>query len=167
MKEFPRGDRPNSTIVFWTFRVMVGLGFLMIGLALFGLLQRMRRRLYGSRLLLRYALVMGPAGIVAILAGWMTTEIGRQPWVVWGLMRTVDAASPSHGAGQLGVTLVLFVLVYFAVFGAGTAYALRLIAKGPVVDEGDAPVEGGPGQTRQQMRPMSAATLGDHPAQAH
>jgi cytochrome d ubiquinol oxidase subunit I len=99
---------------------------------------------------------MGPAGLVAILAGWFTTEIGRQPWIVHGLMRTADAVS-AHGAGQVGFTLALFVLVYLVVFGAGTVFLLRIIAVGPRVDEGDEPVPGGPGQQRQQMRPLSAA----------
>jgi cytochrome d ubiquinol oxidase subunit I len=78
---------------------------------------------------------MGPSGLVALLAGWCTTEIGRQPWIVYGLMRTADAVSPVS-AEQLGISLVLFVVVYFVVFGAGTGYLLKLIAKGPQTDEG-------------------------------
>jgi cytochrome d ubiquinol oxidase subunit I len=128
----------------------------MILLALLGLWLRPGARLYRSRLFLRFALLMSPAGLVALLAGWMTTEIGRQPWVVYGLMRTADAVSPV-GALQLSISLALFVGVYFLVFGAGTYYLLQLIAKGPQVDEGLLPVDGGPGQTRNPARPMSAA----------
>jgi cytochrome d ubiquinol oxidase subunit I len=159
LKDFPPEDRPNSTVVFWSFRVMVGLGMLMIALALIGLWLRRGRRLYQSRPFLRFALFMAPTGLVAILAGWMTTEIGRQPWVIYGVMRTADAVS-AHSVAQLGVSLALFVVVYFAVFGAGTAYMLRLIGKGPVVDEALHPVEGGPGQSRSPARPLSAATEG-------
>ena len=113
-----------------------------------------------SRPFLHFAVWMGPAGIVAILAGWFTTEIGRQPWVVYGVMRTADAVSP-HGAGELGVTLALFVLVYFAVFGTGIAYLLRLIRKGPMASEGRQVEAGGPGQERTPARPLSAARKSD------
>ena len=161
LKEFPPEDRPNSTIVFWTFRIMVGLGVLMIALGIWAAWARRRGTLYRSRPLLRFALWMGPAGIVAILAGWFTTEIGRQPWLVYGLMRTADGVS-AHGAGQLGTTLALFVVVYTVVFGAGLVYLLRLLAQGPVTHEGDRPVPGGPGQPRTPARPLSAAPDPDH-----
>ena len=157
LKEFAREDRPNSTIVFWTFRVMVGLGLLMIALGIWSALFRLRERLYRSRAFLRFALLMGPAGIVAILAGWYTTEIGRQPWLIYGVMRTADGVS-AHGTSQVGLTLAVFVIVYLIVFGAGTVYALRLIGKGPAVHEGESPPRGGPGRPRQPMRPLSAAT---------
>jgi cytochrome bd ubiquinol oxidase subunit I len=119
--------------------------------------------LYGSRLFLRFALLMGPSGLVALLAGWMTTEVGRQPWIVYGLMRTADAASPV-GVAQLGVSLALFVAVYLLVFGAGTSYMLRLIAQGPLVDEGLHPLAGGPGQARHPARPLSAALTPEAPS---
>lgn len=156
LKDFPREDRPNATVVFWTFRLMVGLGLLMILLGVLALLQHRRQRLWTSRPFLRFALAMGPAGLVAILAGWCTTEIGRQPWIVYGVMRTADGVSP-HGAGQLAFTLGLFVVVYTLVFGAGSLYLLRIIGKGPATDEGHAPVDGGPGEMRQPMRPLSGA----------
>lgn len=155
LKEFAREDRPNSTVVFWTFRVMVGLGMLMILTGLWGLWLRRRGTLFQSRPFLHLAVWMGPSGIVAILAGWYTTEIGRQPWVIQGLMRTADASS-GHGLVQMSVTLVLFVLVYFALFGAGLGYMMRLVRKGPVTGEGQEVAEGGPGQTRTPSRPLSA-----------
>ncbi|MGV8940109.1 MAG: cytochrome ubiquinol oxidase subunit I [Lysobacter sp.] len=160
LKDFPREDRPNSTIVFWTFRVMVGLGVLMIALGLYGAWLRWRGRVYTSRSLMRFALLMGPAGLVAILAGWMTTEIGRQPWIVQGLLRTSDAVS-AHSGAQMGVSLAIFVVVYFVVFGAGTVYILRIIGHGPSVLDGDSPPDGGPGQPHQPGRPLSAATDGE------
>ena len=108
------------------------------------------------------ALLMVPmalSGWLATLAGWYTTEIGRQPWVVYGLLRTRDAVS-AHGAGPLALTLGLFIVVYFFVFGIGTAYVLRLVRKGPKPYEGGGILPGGPGQDRQQMRPISAADDG-------
>ena len=156
LKDFAPKDRPNSTIVFWTFRVMVGLGSLMILLALAGLVLRPGGRLYRSRMFLRFALLMSPAGLVALLAGWLTTEIGRQPWIIYGLMRTAEAVSPVN-ATQVGISLALFVVVYLLVFGAGTMYLLHLLAKGPMVDEGKQPVVGGPGRERTAARPLSAA----------
>ena len=157
LKDFAPEDRPNSTVVFWTFRIMVGLGFLMIALGVWGAWLHWRGTLWRSRAFLRFALWMGPAGLLAILMGWFTTEIGRQPWVVYGLQRTADAVSP-HGVLQLSVTLIIFILVYCAVFGAGAGYVLRLIRVGPSPHEGEQPREGGPGQQRQPMRPLSAAS---------
>jgi cytochrome d ubiquinol oxidase subunit I len=156
LKDFAPDDRPNSTIVFWTFRAMAGLGFLMIALALLGLWLRRGGRIYRSRPFLRCALLMAPSGLVAMLAGWFTTEIGRQPWIIQGLMRTAEGVS-AHSATQLGISLLLVVLVYFAVFGAGTGYMLRLIGKGPAGEEAGQPLEGGPGRPRHPGRPLSAA----------
>ena len=156
LKDFPARDRPNSTIVFWTFRVMVGLGVLMITLGLWSAWARWRKRLYTLRPLLWMALLMGPAGLVAILAGWFTTEIGRQPWLVYGVMRTADGVS-AHGPVPLFITLALFVVVYFTVFGAGIYYVLRLIELGPPAPDSSTPLSGGPGKSRHPMRPLSAA----------
>jgi cytochrome d ubiquinol oxidase subunit I len=156
LKEFPRADRANSAIVFWSFRIMVGLGVLMIALGLWSAWLRWRGKLMTSRPFLYCALAMGPSGLVAILAGWYTTEIGRQPWTIYGILRTADAVS-NHGVLQLSITLILFVLVYFAVFGTGIAYLMRLIRIGPAHHE-QYTGHGGPGQERQPMRPMSAAS---------
>jgi cytochrome d ubiquinol oxidase subunit I len=89
----------------------------------------------------RAALVMGPAGFVAVIAGWVTTEVGRQPFVVYGLLRTADAVSPIGAPGVTG-SLIAFVIVYFAVFAAGAWYILRLMAHAPA--EGEAPLSGTP-----------------------
>ncbi|RMH85269.1 cytochrome ubiquinol oxidase subunit I [Pseudomonas sp. AOB-7] len=156
LKEFAPEDRPNSTIVFWTFRVMVAMGLLMILVGLWGTWLRYRGRLFASRPFLHLAVWMGPSGILAILAGWYTTEIGRQPWIVQGLMRTADASS-GHSFAQMSLTLALFVVVYFALFGAGIGYMLRLVRKGPRIDEGQEVTQGGPGQPRTPSRPLSAA----------
>ncbi len=136
LKDFPPEDRAPSAIVFWSFRLMVGLGSLMIVLGLWGGWLRLRGRLYESRPLMHLALWMGPSGLLAILAGWFTTEVGRQPWVVYGLMRTADAAS-TQDFTQVSVILAVFVVVYLLLFGTGTVYVLHLIGKGPQTGEGD------------------------------
>lgn len=136
LKEFAPQDRPNSTIVFWTFRIMVGLGLLMMALGCWSLWLRWKERLYASEPFLRFALLMGPSGLLAILAGWMTTEIGRQPWVVYGQLRTADAVS-NHSVLALSVSLLAFVVVYFAVFGTGIGYLLKVVDQGP--DESGSP----------------------------
>ena len=130
----PDDEEPPVAIVFWSFRIMVGIGFAMLGLGLWSLLARWRGKLYDWTLLHRAALVMGPSGFVAVIAGWVTTEVGRQPWVIYGLLRTADARSPI-AAEAVGASLLAFVAVYFAVFGAGTWYILRLISKAPHAHE--------------------------------
>jgi cytochrome bd ubiquinol oxidase subunit I len=135
-------NRPPVGIVFWSFRIMVGLGMLMFGLGLLSLFMRWRKRLYNSRLLHRFALAMGPSGFVAVIAGWITTEVGRQPWVIYNLLRTRDAVSPIGAPGVTG-SLIAFILVYFAVFAAGTWYILKLMAHAPAEGEpelSDAPI---------------------------
>jgi cytochrome d ubiquinol oxidase subunit I len=127
-------NRPPVGIIFWSFRIMVGLGFLMFALGLLSLLARLRRGLYRWRPLHRFALLMGPSGFIAVIAGWVTTEVGRQPWVIHGLMRTSEAVSPIGAPGVTG-SLIAFVLVYFAVFVAGGWYILRLMAKPPGLQE--------------------------------
>ena len=156
LKSFPPEDRPNSLIVFWSFRIMVALGMLMIFVGLWSAWLRWRGGLYTNRLFLRLVMCMGPAGLIAMLSGWFTTEIGRQPWVVYGLMRTANASS-NHSVGQLTITLVLFVVVYFMLFGTGFGYMMRLVRKGPKTHEGDDTPHGGPGQKRTPARPLSAA----------
>jgi cytochrome d ubiquinol oxidase subunit I len=155
LKSFPKEDRPNSTIIFYTFRIMAGLGMLMIVLGLWSLYLRWRGNLYENKAFLRFALWMGPSGLIALLAGWFTTEIGRQPWVVYGLLRTKDAVS-NHGAMQMSISLLLFVVIYSSVFGVGYVYMMKLIRKGPQAHEGQSSEHGGPGQHRTPARPLSA-----------
>ena len=126
----PEDEHPPVGMVFWSFRIMVGIGFAMLGIGLWSLLARKRGKLYDWPLLHRAALVMGPSGFVAVIAGWITTEVGRQPWVVYGLLRTADAASPLD-APAVAASLLAFVVVYFAVFGVGTWYILKLMSKAP------------------------------------
>ena len=130
LKEWPREDRPNAAIVFWSFRVMVGAGLAMVAVGAWSLALRARRRLYDQPWLLRTSVALSPIGIVAVIAGWITTEVGRQPYTVYGLLRTADSAS-SIDAAAVGASLAAFAVVYFAVFGAGAFYMLRLMSKEP------------------------------------
>jgi cytochrome bd ubiquinol oxidase subunit I len=136
LKAWPAGERPNSLILFWSFRIMVGTGVLMVLVGLWSLLLRWRQRLYDGRALLGLAVLMGPSGFLAVLAGWITTEVGRQPYTVYGLLRTTQSVSPVDAAA-VGSSLVAFIVVYFAVFGAGILYILRLMAHTPQLDEPD------------------------------
>ncbi|MGC2867725.1 cytochrome ubiquinol oxidase subunit I [Proteus vulgaris] len=136
LKEFPKEDRPNSLIVFWSFRIMVGLGILMILVGVWGTWLRYKKKLYESKAFLRLTFLMAPSGLIAILAGWFTTEVGRQPWVVYGVQRTRDAVS-AHGEMHMSISLLIFLVVYGSVFGIGYAYMLKLIRKGtPEVHHG-------------------------------
>lgn len=130
LDQFPREDWPPVATVFWAFRIMVGVGMLMVLAGLWSGFQRLRGKLYDNKTLLRFSLFMGPMGFVAVIAGWIVTEVGRQPWVVYGLLRTADAASPIDKAGVAG-SLIAFIVVYFLVFGAGTFYILRKMAGNP------------------------------------
>ena len=154
LTEFAEEDRPPVAIVFWSFRIMVAIGFLMLGLGLWSLVLRWRRRLAESRIFLYACMAMLPSGFIAVLTGWITAEVGRQPWVVYGLLRTADAVSPVSG-GAVAFSLTLFVVVYAIVFGFGTYYLIRLLARGP--DDG-APAATDP--TGRPKRPFSAAPAG-------
>ena len=134
LKEWAPEDRPDASIIFWTFRLMVGIGFLMVAAGIVGLVLRYRRRLYDARWFHRGMALMAPSGLVAILAGWVTTEVGRQPYTVYGLLRTYDSASPI-GAPAVSASLLAFVIVYFVVFGVGTFYLLRLMNRPPEAPE--------------------------------
>ena len=140
----PLDRQPPVGVVFWSFRIMVGLGMLMLTLGLFSLFARARKKLYDWPLLHKFALAMGPAGFVAVIAGWVTTEVGRQPFTIYGLLRTADSASPL-AAPAVGASLVAFVIVYFAVFGFGTSYILKLMGKSPHSGEED--IQDGPIRT--------------------
>jgi cytochrome bd ubiquinol oxidase subunit I len=129
-----RKDWPPVAIIFWSFRVMVALGFAILGLGLWSLFSRMRGRLHESTMLHRAAVMMGPAGFVAVIAGWVTTEVGRQPFTVYHALRTVDSVSPI-ATPAVTASLLAFVLVYFATFVSGAVYIIKLMAKPPSLHE--------------------------------
>ena len=131
---FKPEDRPPVWITFWAFRVMVGMGLVMIGLGVWGAFVWITKRLERATLYQK-ALVLGaPSGFVAVLAGWIAAEVGRQPYVVYGVLRTADAVSPV-ATGAVGLSLLVFMIVYAIVFSAGALYILRLMAKGPDTEE--------------------------------
>lgn len=130
----PDENEPPVAILFWSFRVMVGLGFAMLGIGIWSLFARFRKTLYNAPWLYRAAILMGPSGFIAVLAGWITTEVGRQPFTIYGLLRTTESASPLD-APAVAASLVAFVIVYFSVFGMGVWYLLRLMTKPPEAHE--------------------------------
>ncbi|WP_337266052.1 cytochrome ubiquinol oxidase subunit I [Oryzifoliimicrobium ureilyticus] len=136
--------QPPVIVLFWSFRVMVGLGFAMLSLALWSLYARFRGTLHSNPWLHRVAVAMGPAGFIAVLAGWITTEVGRQPYTVYGHLLTAQSMSPIS-ASAVATSLAAFAVVYFLVFGAGTFYLLRLMARLPRDPQPD--LEGGPLRT--------------------
>ena len=156
LKDFAPQDRPPVKPVFFAFRVMVGLGLLMIAAGAIGAFLWWRRTLFETRWFLTPLSFSWPAGFIAILAGWWVTETGRQPWLATGILRTADAASPVS-AGAVLTTLVLFVIVYSVVFSMGIYYINRLIEKGPI-GASVKPSEGVP------SRPLSAAEEAAHEA---
>ncbi len=129
----PRDEQPPVGIVFWAFRIMVAIGMAMLALGVWSLFSRWRGSLYSNRALHRVAMLMGPSGLVAVLAGWVTTEVGRQPYTIYGYLRTADSAAPLS-APAVGASLIAFIVVYTLVFGAGTFYILRLMKKSPKLD---------------------------------
>jgi cytochrome d ubiquinol oxidase subunit I len=128
---WPREDQPPPFIPFFGFRIMVGLGLLMIALGTAGAFLIWRRKLFETPWFLRFCVAMGPSGFIAVLAGWMVTEVGRQPWVVQGVLKTRDAVSPVT-TGEVATSLIAYMLVYSIVFTAGALFILRLMAEGPV-----------------------------------
>jgi cytochrome d ubiquinol oxidase subunit I len=129
LSSVPASDRPPVKVVFFAFRIMLGLGLFMIAAALYGAFLWWRGTLFTTRWYLRVMAQTWWAGFVAVIAGWIVTESGRQPWIVQGVMRTADAASPVH-ANSIALTLVLFAIAYAVVFSFGIYYINRLIAKG-------------------------------------
>jgi cytochrome d ubiquinol oxidase subunit I len=149
----PDDEQPPAAIIFWSFRLMVGIGTLMLAIGMWSLCARWRRKLFDWPALHKAALVMGPSGFVAVIAGWVTTEVGRQPYTVYGLLTTAESASPL-AAPAVAASLVAFVIVYFAVFGIGTWYILQLMAKPPH-----------PGETDVEQAPIRSAGITPGPAQ--
>lgn len=135
LKEVAKEDRPNVPLVFWSFRIMVGLGCLMLLTAVISVYQRQKQTFYTNKNWLRLVIAMGPTGLIAILAGWFVTEVGRQPWVVYGLLRTKDAVSP-HSTLHMSISLISFIIVYALVFITGYLYMIKLMKKGVSTTQG-------------------------------
>jgi cytochrome d ubiquinol oxidase subunit I len=159
LKAFAPRDQPPAAVVFWAFRVMVGLGLLMILQGLWGAVLLLRGALERCRPYLWFAAAMGPAGFIAVIAGWTVAEVGRQPYVVYGFLRTADAVSPV-GAGPISISLLVFLIVYALVFCVGALYILRLIGQGPGVVPAEAPSS----TPRPPGSALGAAEGADHDA---
>lgn len=131
LKEFPAGERAPVGIVFFAFRIMVGAGLLMLALVIVGCVLRGLGRLFTRDWYLRACQLAIPLGFIAVVSGWTTTEVGRQPWTVYGLLRTADSVTPSLSAGEVLVSLVLYVVAYVVIYPTGFMFILRLVCNGP------------------------------------
>jgi cytochrome d ubiquinol oxidase subunit I len=162
LKDVPRENRPPVWPVFFSFRAMVAIGLAMVGLGFWSLWLRWKGQLYENRLFLYATMLMTPSGFGAVLFGWFTAEIGRQPFIVYGQLRTADAVSPIT-QGAVTISLVAFLIVYSVVFGFGSYYLAKLLRKGPEPLEES--LRGG--DFEQAKRPFSGANerLGGRPGQ--
>jgi cytochrome d ubiquinol oxidase subunit I len=131
LKEWPANERPPVAAPFFAFRVMVGIGVIMLLVAVVGQFLRLRGRLWESRWFLRLCPWLAPLGFIAVIAGWTTTEVGRQPWTVYGLLRTADSVSPSLTGADVAWSLALYIVVYLIMFPTGIAFMAGLVRRGP------------------------------------
>jgi len=149
LTDFPAQDRPPVAIPFFAFRVMVGCGLVMLLLAWAGTFLSIKDRIEHNRLLLWGTFLSFPLPHIAILTGWFTAEVGRQPWTVYGVLRTADAVTPSLTVHAASISLVVFCAVYLFIFAFGTLYVYRLLRAGPAAGLAMPPVAAVPN------RPMS------------
>jgi cytochrome d ubiquinol oxidase subunit I len=152
LRDFPKQDRPPVAVVFFAFRIMLAMWGLMMLITVWSWWLAAKKRLYQTSLFLRVCNYSIPVGFVAVTAGWVTTEVGRQPWVVYGIMRTADAGTPRLTAGDVTISLFMYALVYAFVFGAGLYYLFKLVRAGPALMEAPAT-----SAVKRPARPMSAA----------
>ena len=160
LKEWPREDRPPVAIVYFAFRIMVGMGLLMLLVVIVGWVMHFKGRLYESPLFLRLAHWSMPVGFMAVLAGWTVTEVGRQPWVVYGLLRTSHAVSPSLTTFDVALSFAFYIAAYIVIFGAGFMLLRRIVRAGPQVAVAAEAAQGepSPDEPARPARPLSAAT---------
>jgi cytochrome d ubiquinol oxidase subunit I len=151
LESFPADDRPPVLIPFFGFRIMVGMGLIMLAVSWFGTLLRFRGRLETARWFLWGTFLAFPSGFIAVLAGWFTAEVGRQPWVVYGLLRTQDAVTPSLTTRDVLLSLTCYVIVYTVIYAFGLYFIYRLLRDGPAGDDAQAPASATPG------RPLAVA----------
>jgi cytochrome d ubiquinol oxidase subunit I len=155
LRDFPRSERPPVMPVFYAFRVMVGMWAIMMLLTVWGWWLAFRKRLFASEAFLRVCTWAIPAGFVAVTAGWVTTEVGRQPWVVYGFLRTADGVTPNLTSGNVVTSLALYALVYAIVFGAGVYYLVKVARAGPSAAAHEL------GLAHRPSRPLSGAEMGE------
>jgi cytochrome d ubiquinol oxidase subunit I len=143
LKDFPRDERPPIAIPFFAFRIMVGIGTVMLLIVALSWWLRWHGRLFASPFFLLLCQVAAPFGFIAVLAGWTTTEVGRQPWTVYGLFRTADSVSPSLTGGDVLLSLLGYGIVYLVMYGAGFVILARIVRNGPAEGVVEPPIESG------------------------
>jgi cytochrome d ubiquinol oxidase subunit I len=159
LKDFPPDQRPPVAVVYFAFRIMVGIALLMVATVLAGFVLLARRRLDETRWYLVLCQFTSCLGFVAVIAGWTTTEVGRQPWTIYGLMRTADSVSPSLTGANVLLSLLLYIAVYLIIYPVGLSVMLRLVWRGPAASDDDAPVVSGrPKSPIEALAPASAET---------
>ena len=131
LDQFPRQDWPMAILPFFAFRIMVGIGLLMLALVVWGNWMRRGDRLFRSARLLRLFEFAAPLGFIALIAGWVTTETGRQPWTVYGLLRTADSVSPSLTSWNVLVSLLGYIIAYAVIYPSGWIVMSRIVRRGP------------------------------------
>jgi cytochrome bd ubiquinol oxidase subunit I len=146
LKDVPRDQRPPVAVVFFAFRTMVGIGSLMLAIVVVGWYLRLRGRLFRTMWYLRICELASCLGFLAVLSGWITTEVGRQPWTVFGLLRTRDSVSPSLAGSDVALSLLGYSVVYLLVYTVGFRHLLRLIRRGPATNAADVPIRLGIGR---------------------
>jgi cytochrome bd ubiquinol oxidase subunit I len=139
LKEWPADQRPPVGPPFFAFRIMVGIGVIMLLVVVIGQVLQLRGRLWDSVWFLRLCQLVAPLGFVAVIAGWITTEVGRQPWTVYGLLRTADSVSPSLTGADVAWSLAFYVLVYLIMFPTGIAFMAGLVRRGPQRPDAEEP----------------------------
>lgn len=131
LKEWPADERAPVALPFYAFRIMVGIAVIMLFVVIAGQILWWRHRLWESVWFLRLCQWTAPLGFIAVVAGWTTTEVGRQPWTVYGLLRTADSVSPSLTGTDVAISLALYMIVYLIMFPTGIAFMARLVRSGP------------------------------------
>jgi cytochrome d ubiquinol oxidase subunit I len=143
LKDFPPDQRAPVAIPFFAFRIMVGIGIVMLAVVVAGWWLRRRGRLFETAWFLRACQIVAPLGFVAVIAGWTTTEVGRQPWTVYGLLRTADSVSPSLTGLDVALSLLGYILAYLVIYPAGLFFMTRIVRQGPGESQDESPIESG------------------------
>jgi cytochrome d ubiquinol oxidase subunit I len=160
LKDWPADQRPPVGPPFFAFRLMVGIGLLMLVLVAIGNLLRPGGRVYESGAFLKACMIAAPLGFIGVLAGWVTTEVGRQPWTVYGLLRTADSVSPSLTGANVIVSFIGYVVVYLIIFPAGLIIMSRILRRGPEASLPDEPIESGRPELPVTALPAAASSEG-------
>jgi cytochrome d ubiquinol oxidase subunit I len=141
LKEWPADQRPPVGVPFFALRIMVGIGVVMLLVVIVGQVLQLRGRLWDAVWYQRLCQAVAPLGFIAVIAGWITTEVGRQPWTVYGVLRTADSVSPSLTGANVAWSLVFYIVVYLIMFPTGIAFMASLVRRGPQQAELETPLD--------------------------